>query len=93
MIYLVGSTILDISYSVHQRARFSHNHKRRHEATYTFDHYLRGNKSKGIIMISEQDNLILYPFSNVDFARFVGESSTMSTFQFEYFFNGLSFSD
>ena len=58
MLYLAGSSRPDISYDVHQCARFSHGPKHSHEVNIKqIARYLKGTKEKGLIMKTGKENL------------------------------------
>ena len=68
MIYLKGSKRLDISYAVHQCAQFFHAPKRSHEIRVNhIDRYLKGTRTKGLVMKPDLKNLQLDLFADTDF--------------------------
>ena len=68
MLYIVGSTRPDISYEVHQYARFSRDTKNSHEIGLNrIARYLKLNRTKGLIMKPYVKNLNLDLFADVDF--------------------------
>ena len=70
IMYLAGSTHLDIAYAVHQCGRFSHNRRRCHELGLKhIARYLQVTKDKGIRLIPDSKNLKLDFFADADFAR------------------------
>ena len=70
MLYLAGTSRPDISYSVHQCARFSHSPKHSHEiAVKHIARYLKGTRDKGFIMKPNMiDNLQFNLYADADFA-------------------------
>ena len=69
LLYLAGSTRPDISYAVHECARFSHQPRASHEVGVKhIVRYLKGTKDKGLIMKPYKDNLKLDLFAAADFA-------------------------
>ena len=67
--YLAGSTRPDISYAVHQCARFSHNPKASHEVgVKNIIGYLKATRDKGLFMKPNAENLKLDLFADADFA-------------------------
>ena len=69
LLYLAGSTRPDISYAVHQCARFSHNPKASHEiGVKHIVRYLKVTRDKGLIMKPDAENLKLDLFADADFA-------------------------
>ena len=69
LLYLGGSTRPDISYTVHQCARFSHNPRRSHEtALKKIGKYSKGTKTKGLIMKPDKIKLQLVLYADADFA-------------------------
>ena len=69
LLYLAGSTRPDISYAVHQCARFSHQPRASHEVGVKhIVRYLKGTRDKGLIMKPTSDNLKLDLFADADFA-------------------------
>ena len=69
MLYLAGSTRPDISYAIHQCARFSHNPKKSHEIRVNhIARYLQGTKDKGLILSPDTGNLPLDLYADTDFA-------------------------
>ena len=78
MLYLAGSTRPDITYAVHQCARFSHHYKRSHEVGIKhIARYLKGTREKGLILSPDSSRLQLDLFADADFARlFVAEDKS-----------------
>ena len=73
LLYLAGSTRPDISYAVHQCARFSHAPRHSHEVTLKhIGRYLKGTKDKGLIMKPMRDQLGLDLYADTDFAGLFG---------------------
>ena len=69
LLYLAGSTRPDISYAVHQCARFSHQPRASHErGVKHIVRYLKGTRDQGLIMKPNKDNLRLDLFADADFA-------------------------
>ena len=69
MLYLAGSTKPDISYAVHQCARFSHSPKQSHEiGVKHIARYLKGTQTKGIIMTPDSTNMRIDMYADADFA-------------------------
>ena len=69
LLYLGGSTRTDISYAVHQCARFSHKPMRFHEvALKQIGTYLKGTNDKRMIMKPNKKKLSLDLFADADFA-------------------------
>ena len=69
LLYLAGSTRPDISYAVHQCARFSHQPRASHEVGVKhIVKYLKGTRDQGLIMKPKKDNLKLDLFADADFA-------------------------
>ena len=70
MLYLAGTSRPDISYSVHQCARFSHSPKHSHEiAVKHIVRYLKGTRDKGLIMKPNMiNNLQFNLYADADFA-------------------------
>ena len=69
LLYLAGSTCLDIAYAVHQCARFSHQPRASHEVGVKhIIRYLKGTRDKGLIMKPHKDDLKLDLFADTDFA-------------------------
>ena len=67
LLFLEKSTRPDLSYAVHQCARFSHDPKAEHgQAVKQIGRYLKGTKDKGIILKPKGNNLDL--FVDADFA-------------------------
>ena len=68
MLYLVGSTRLDISYAVHQCARFYHSSKRSHKIDVKhIARYLKRTHTKGIIMTPNSEIMRIDMFADADF--------------------------
>ena len=69
VLYLAGSTRLDIAYAVHQCARFSHNPRHIHEiGVKHVARYLKGTHDKGIIMQPDDTKLCIDMFADADFS-------------------------
>ena len=69
MLYLAGSTRPDIVYAVHQYAQFSHAPTRSHEIGLKYiAQYLKGARTKGLVMKPDLKNLQLDLFADAGFA-------------------------
>ena len=69
LLYLGGSTKPDMTYTVHQCARFSHALKRSHKIGIKhIIRYLRGTREKGLVMKPHLSDLHLDLFANAYFA-------------------------
>jgi len=69
MLYLAVSTRPDISYAVHQYARFSHSPKQSHEIGVNhIARYLKGTQTKGTIMTPDSENMRIDIYADADFA-------------------------
>ena len=67
MLYLESNTRPDISFFVHQCARFTHNTKASHETSVkSIFRYLRGTKEKAPVF-NPYNKLVVYFYSNADF--------------------------
>ena len=67
MLYLAGSTRLDIAYVVHQCAQFYHAPKQSHKVgVKNIARYSKGTRTKGLIMKPDLKNLQLDLFSDAD---------------------------
>ena len=72
MLYLAPNTIPDISFAVHQCARFTHNTKILHEtAVKRICRYLEGTKDNGLVF-NPSKKLVVDCYSDADFARLWG---------------------
>ena len=75
MLYLTSSTIPDISFSVHQCVRFTHNTKASHEtAVKSICRYLQGTKVNGLVF-NPSKKLVVDCYSDVDFAGLWGNEN------------------
>ena len=69
LLYLAVNSQQEITYTVHQCARFTHNPKVSHgNAVKRICHYLQGTKTKGIILCPSKQ-LTIDCFVGADFAR------------------------
>ena len=78
LLYLAGSTCLDISYNAHQCAIILHAPKASHEIELKYiSRYLKGTRDKGLIMKPG----VKYPkvnlFADADFAGLFGSEDKM----------------
>ena len=71
MLYLAGRSRLEIAYSVHQYARFSHNPRKSHEVEFKqISRYLQGINNKGTMMIPDKNNLSIDLYTYADFSGY-----------------------
>ena len=72
MLYLASNTRLDISFAVHQCARFTHNTKASHEtAVKRICQYLQGIKDNGLVF-NPPKKLVVDCYADADFAGLWG---------------------
>ena len=72
MLYLVSNTITDISFAVHQCARFTHNTKASHEtAVMRICQYLQGTKDNGLLF-NPSNKYLVDCYADADFAGLWG---------------------
>ena len=75
MLYLASNTIPDISFSVHQCVRFTHNTKASHEtAVRSIFRYLQGTKYNGIVF-NPSEKLVVGCYSYADVAGLWGHEN------------------
>ena len=69
LLYLGGSTRLDISYDVHQCARYLYKPRRSYETVIKqIERYLKGTKTKDHIMKPDKSKFQLDVYADADFA-------------------------
>ena len=72
MLYLASNTIPDISFAVHQCARFTHNTKASHKAAVKrICWYLQGTKDNGLVF-NPSNKLVMDCYTDADFAGLWG---------------------
>ena len=72
MLYLASNTIPDISFAVHQCARFTHNTKLSHETDVKrICRYLQGTKDNGLVF-NPSKKLVVDCYADADFAGLWG---------------------
>ena len=75
MLYLASNTRRDISFDVHQCARFTHNTKESHDtAVKRICRYLQGTKDNGP-MFNTSKKLVVYCYDDVDFSGLWGNEN------------------
>ena len=76
MLYLASNTRTNISFSVHQCARFTHNTKVSHETDVKrICRYLQGTKDNGLVF-NPSKKLVVDCYANADFAGLWGHENT-----------------
>ena len=86
MLYLASNTRPDISYAVHQCARFTHNTKVSHDTDVKrICWYLQGTKDNGL-MFNPSKKMVVYFYADADFTGLWGPICARSRTGFVVFF-------
>ena len=80
MLYLASNTRPDITFAVHQCARFTHNTKASHETSVkSICRYLQGTKNNGLVFNSSK-KLVVGCYADADFAGLWGYENLKTVF-------------